>query len=138
MKKILIFAAVGLLCLACIGGYASYDSMFPMAEPAECPEADDVVSASAFQNEGPPVALETDDLEKLLQGIGSAEPTRRLSVNDYPAAEAYCTVELETRERLCRYFIYTEGSQLYVEIPSEGIYIISQQTYDIITDCFNS
>ena len=72
----------------------------------------------------------------LLENIRNAEHTRIWSIQDYPAAESYFIVEIETEMRSYRYFVYSEQSELYVECPYEGVYKANQQIYNFAADCF--
>ena len=80
--------------------------------------------------------IETTDIDKILKNIIDAQPTREMSVNDYPATKAYYTIEIDTVARQYRYFLYAENSQVYVELPYEGIYKTNQQFLDFVVNYF--
>ena len=81
-----------------------------------------------------PVAI--FEYEWILQEIREAEPTRIMSVNDYPAVKEYYVINVVSTTRSFRYFVYLDDSQVYVELPYEGIYKISQQFYDRLEEYF--
>ena len=70
----------------------------------------------------------------ILQNIRNAEPTRKMSVNDYPVVDPYYSIEIETLERSYQYFVYSENSKVYIEIPYEGIYEANQRLLDLVAD----
>lgn len=119
---ILAIVPVVLLGALLFGGYVVLNHIFPMADPVDCPEIEEIQSASIAQESGVPVPVRTEDLATLLQIVRNARPTRKMSVNDYPTVKDYYTVEIHTLPRVYRYFIYTENSRVYIESPYEGIY----------------
>ena len=142
-KKWLISAAVmagiALLGLLGIGGYAVYDYVFTMAAPIFCPNEEDIASILLTQSNDSSTAIEISDFGNILQSIHNTQPTRIWSVQDYPAAENYYTIEIKTSEwqdRYFRYFVYTEDSQVYLESPYEGVYEADQQFLDFLEKFF--
>ena len=130
-KKLLftigVIVSVALFVFAIWGGFAVYDYFFPMAEAITYPTNEEVTLVSLSQNNGTSIQVDNAELVVLLEHIGNVAPTRKWSVQDYPTAKAYYTIELHTEKRLYRYFVYTEGSQVYVESPYKGIYIADYQ-----------
>ncbi len=137
MKKALIVVIIALLGICVIGGYAVLDNIFPIAAPINCPEAESITKISLTQNNGNSVTLETANYSELLKSINNAQPTRKMSVNDYPTVKTYYTVKITTPEREYRYFLYTENSQIYIEIPYEGVYKANQRILDLVEQGFN-
>lgn len=132
MKKAWIIAVIGVVL---IGGVLVVDSIFPKAPPINCPSGEDVISISISQNNdfveiGSPINKE------VLQNIRNAEPTRKMSVNDYPVVDPYYSIEIETLERSYQYFVYSENSKVYIEIPYEGIYEANQRLLDLVADSY--
>ena len=82
------------------------------------------------------ILLRTADFGEILKYITNAQPTRTMSVNDKPTAKAYYTIEVDTAARQYRYFLYAENSQVYIEIPYEGIYKTNQQVLDFVAEYF--
>ena len=137
MKKVWI-AVVVLLCLAVVGGYCVMDHVFPKADPISCPDKERIVSVALSQKDDTSALLAVSEYEWILQGIREAEPTRIMSVNDYPAVKEYYVIDIVSTTRSYRYFIYMDDFQVYVELPYEGIYKANQQFYDRIAECFGS
>lgn len=146
MKKawmiiIIAFALVGLIVW---GTYAIFDNLFPMADPIRYPSAsnlpykESISSISLAQNNGASVMVESDDIGTVLQNIANAQPTRIMSVNDYPAAKTYYTITVETPARKYWYFIYEEDSQVYIEVPYEGVYTTNHQFFDFVVAYFDN
>ena len=136
MKKAWVIIIIALLGIAVIGGYAVLNSIFPKADPIKCPDTESVTAIILIQKEGSPVAVETADFGEILKNITNAQPTRTMSVNDYPTAKTYYTIEVDTAARQYRYFLYAENSQVYIEIPYEGIYKANQQFLDFVAEYF--
>ena len=82
--------------------------------------------------------VENEELGIVLQSIDNVKPTRKMSTNDYPTVETYYIIEILSSVRVYSYFIYKENSQVYIEVPYEGIYISSQEFYEFVEGYFNS
>lgn len=136
MKKVWLIVIIALFGLAVIGGYAVFDRTFPKADPIICPNVKDITAILLTQNNNTSAGIETPTFAQILQNILNAQPTRKMSVNDVPIAKTYYTVEIDTPIRTYRYFIYTESSQVYIEIPYEGIYKANQQFFDFVANYF--
>ena len=136
MKKAWVIIIIALLGIAVIGGYAVLNSIFPKADPIKCPDTESVTTIILIQKEGSSVTVETADFGEILKNITNAQPTRTMSVNDYPTAKTYYTIEVDTAARQYRYFLYAENSQVYIEIPYEGIYKANQQFLDFVAEYF--
>ena len=128
MKKVWI-AVVVFLCLATVGGYCVVDHIFPKAGPISCPDTESVVSIVLSQKDDTFAPVAIFEYEWILQEIREAEPTRIMSVNDYPAVKDYYVIDIASTARSYRYFVYVDDSQVYVELPYEGIYKVNQQFY---------
>ena len=120
-KKALIICIFFFLVIAVIVCYVVFDVIFPKAQPVSCPTADEIFSVSVSRNNEDKFVIGEEQIKELLQKISQAKPTRKMSINDYPAAETYYEVEVSASRMYC-YFIYEENSQVYVELPYEGIY----------------
>ena len=127
---------IALLGIAVIGGYAILNNIFPKADPIKFPDTESITAITLIQKDGSSVAVETADFGEILKNITNAQPTRTMSVNDYPTAKTYYTIEVDTAARQYRYFLYAEKSQVYIELPYEGIYKSNQQFLDFIADYF--
>ena len=136
MRKTWIIVITVLLAVAIIGGYAILNNIFPKADPIKFPDTESITAITLIQKDGSSVAVETADFVEILKNITNAQPTRSMSVNDYPTAKTYYTIEVDTAARQYRYFLYAENSQVYVELPYEGIYKSNQQFLDSIEEYF--
>ena len=141
-KKSLIVIVI--LCLSLIGGYFVFDSIFPKAGPISGPTQNRankdrlIKSISLAKKDGRTVMAENEELGIVLQSIDNAKPTRKMSANDYPTVETYYIIEILSSVRVYSYFIYKENSQVYIEVPYEGIYTSSQEFYEFVEGYFNS
>ena len=136
MKKTWVIIIIALLGIAVIGGYAILNNIFPKADPIKFPDTESITAITLIQKDGSSVAVETADFGEILKNITNAQPTRTMSVNDYPTAKTYYTIEVDTDARQYRYFLYAENSQVYVELSYEGIYKSNQQLLDLIAEYF--
>ena len=136
MKKTWVIIIIALLGIAVIGGYAILNNIFPKADPIKFPDTESIIAITLLQNDGSFVAVETADFGEILKNITNAQPTRTMSVNDYPTAKTYYTIEVDTAARQYRYFLYAENSQVYIELPYEGIYKSNQQFLDFVAEYF--
>lgn len=137
MKKTWIIVIIALLSISIIGGgYAVLDNIFPKAATINCPTEDSITSISLIQNNNVSLTVDATDFEEFLQNIRNAQPTRQMSVNDYPRVKTYYTIVVDTSVREYKYFIYIENSQVYIEIPYEGIYKANQQVLDFVVEYF--
>jgi len=143
MKKKSIILVV-ILCLAFSGGYFVFDSIFPKAGPISGPTQNRankdrlIKSISLTKKDGSSVMVENEKLGIVLQSIDNVQPTRKMSVSDYPTVETYYIIEILSSVRVYSYFIYKENSQVYIEVPYEGIYTSSQEFYEFVEGYFNS
>lgn len=136
MKKTWVIIIIALLGIAVIGGYAILNNIFPKADPIKFPDTESITAITLIQKDGSSVAVETADFGEILKNITNAQPTRTMSVNDYPTAKTYYTIEVDTAARQYRYFLYAENSQVYIELPYEGIYKANQQFLDFVLEYF--
>ena len=136
MKKTWVIIIIALLGVAVIGGYAILNNIFPKADPIKFPDTESITAITLIQKDGSSVAVETADFGEILKNITNAQPTRTMSVNDYPTAKTYYTIEVDTAARQYRYFLYAENSQVYIELPYEGIYKANQQFLDFVLEYF--
>lgn len=136
MKKTWVIIIIAFLGIAVIGGYAILNNIFPKADPIKFPDTESITAITLIQKDGSSVAVETADFGEILKNITNAQPTRTMSVNDYPTAKTYYTIEVDTAARQYRYFLYAENSQVYIELPYEGIYKANQQFLDFVLEYF--
>ena len=142
-KKFVIAAVIilitAMLALALFCLYA----MFPKAPPISCPnpvnswdKETNIFSIHVSHNGGEPVPVKNEEIGLVTQHIPFAKPTRIWSVNDYPAAEDYYTIEIAASTRTYWYYLYEEGSRVYIEVPYEGVYRIDRKILDVVGSYF--
>ena len=136
MKKVWLVVIIALFGFSVIGGYAVFDSVFPKADPISCPDVDSITAISLSQNSTPSLVVEAPVFAEVLESIRNTQPTRQWSVNDYPTANDYYTIEIDTPARDYRYFVYVENSQVYLEAPYGGVYKANQQLLDFLAAYF--
>ncbi len=130
-KKLLIAGIVLIVSVVIAGAYFVFNNIFPKANPIDCPAVESIISVSVACNDDA-VVLSDADFETLLLNISNASPTRRQSLNDSPAVRPYYIITMETPARVYHYFIYKENSQVYVEMPYEGIYRSDNEMFDFV------
>ena len=77
-------------------------------------------------------AMEENKIEGLLEIISGSKPTRTLALNERPGIEKYHSIMIQTSEREIYYFIYEEGSRVYIFAPYEGVYEADQKILSFI------
>ncbi len=140
MKKTLLIVAVIVAVLVCAGGFAGYlvfDSVMPKAEPLDCPAPDNVTSVTVLLNGGEAVDLDVADFSEVMAFIASSRPTRKMSVNDYPAAMSFYSVVIASTQREYRFFVYEEDGCVYLELPYEGIYRSDRAFFDLLSSYYS-
>lgn len=130
-KKVIAFIGV-VVVMMLIGAYWLFNNMFPKAEPIKQLEISMLESVNLHDNENKEIVLCEEDLQKLINYINSAVPTRTMSINDYPSVRPYYVIELKTVERRFGYMIYEDNGTAYVELPYEGVYEIDREVIKIL------
>ena len=133
MKKAWLIIIIALSVLAVITGYTILDSIFPKASPINYPDTENILTITLINNSGGTLSVEATNFDKILKNFTDAKPTRKMSVNDYPTAKTYYTIKIDTDSREYRYFLYSENSQVYIEIPYKGIYKTNQHFFNYVT-----
>ena len=137
MKRNLLWT-ITLILLICVaaGGWYMFNEIFPKAQPIRTPEIAEINSIAVAVNNDEAFEIEGVDLEELFEHIQNAEPTRELSVNDYPSGYGFFRIEVQTSGREYRYFVYERGEQVYIEIPYEGIYTADSWIFSFVIKYF--
>ena len=130
-KKIITFIGV-VVVIMLLGAYWLFNDMFPKAEPIKQLEISMLESINLHDNENKEIILTEEDLQKLINYINNAVPTRTISVNDYPVVRPYYVVEIKTAERMFGYMVYEDNGTAYVELPYEGVYEIEKEAIGIL------
>ena len=140
MKKMIIsIMAVVILAGIILGGYWIIDNLFPKATPIQVPSASSVVSMTVKtvkQNEDgkdeEPREIAGADIDGILSHLSEAEPTREMSVQDSPDAQAYYEIAVKTDERTHYFYVYFDNGICYVEIPYEGVYTLDNGLVNLL------
>ncbi len=138
MKKLWLIVIIPLFGILTIGGYAVFDNVFPKADSINCPTIERVISITLVGDNDTSATAEMSDFGEFLVNIGNAQPTRKMSVNDYPTVRPYYSIALDTSDREYRYFVYVENAQTYIEIPYKGVYKANEQILTLISKYFNN
>ena len=75
---------------------------------------------------------EEDWIVDFLYLIRTAEPTNRLSVQDFPAVTDYVTADIHFQEETVTLYLYRDKGAYYVEQPYQGIYRMDTLIYEQI------
>lgn len=122
-KKIEMIA-IAAFAVVLLVGYRVYDRIFPYARPLEYPrdypDVSEVVSVTISTPDGE--STDVSNFASLIMQIQQGQPTRTVSVNDFPAAEFYYQIVAATSDKEYCYFVYQEDGQVFLEIPYCGIY----------------
>ena len=121
-----------MLVILVVGAYTVFDNIFPKATPITQLQMNMVESVHFYDNENKDIVIDDEELQKLINYINAAVPTRTMSVNDYPVVSPYYVVEVQLAERFMRYMIYEDNGTAYVEIPYEGVYKIDEEVVSIL------
>lgn len=123
-SKKIVLIIIAALAVVLLVGYRAYDRLFPYARPLEYPrdypDVGEVVSVTISTPDGE--STDVSNFASLIMQIQQVQPTRIVSVNDFPAAEFYYQIVAATSEKEYDYFVYQEDGQVYLEIPYSGIY----------------
>ena len=113
---------------------------FPLATPIVYPDTKDIASVILTNNKdtSSAIEIETDSIDDIMQYIQDAEPTRRWSVQDNPAAENYYTIKIKTATNQYDFFVYDDGLQAYIERLYVGIYKVDRQLLEFIEDTIDT
>ena len=102
-------------------GYIVYDALFPMATPVASPHPDSVVCFTVTDNKN---EFCDANIYTFYDFLLNAEPTRIMSVNDYPDVRPYYEVILSDANKNYRYYVYSSNGKAYIEVPYFGVYEI--------------
>lgn len=97
------------------------------------PESGDILAFTLVTDTGRPISLSPDAQEALLQSLRTAQPTRRMTLNDVPDVRPYTQIDLTDSVRNYRIFVYEEAARVFVDIPYTGIYCTDKDILSILT-----
>lgn len=135
MKKGWIIAFVTVFVIS-IAGVAVFDGIFPKAKPISFPSAENITSFCVKEKNSASTAIPKADWERFLAEMRTVRPTRKMSVNDTPAVKNFYTIDISAAGQLYRYYVYRENSQVYVEIPYEGVYRADGKFFRFVGEYF--
>ena len=107
------------------------NSLFPKASPITVPFSSEIASVNISGEHGTSEAKDMD-IVKVCSFLSDVKPTRKQSYDDNPSTRPYYTIEINTPSNSYHYFIYSEGSSVYIEVPYGGIYKSSNEALDYI------
>ena len=131
MKKKSFWIGLVVLVVLIAGLYKAYDNIFLKAGPIRQIKASETNRIYIYDNSENEIRMVDSEIEEIITYINEAEPTRIMSVNDYPSVRPYYVVEIESVDRYFRYMIYEENGKVYVELPYKGIYTIDEKVIDV-------
>ena len=128
-SKILIIASLIFVISIFVSCFLIYNSIFPKAPPIDVPHIDEDMTI-IWENPDGTRTEETvvdaiyiaDGHKRFLSKLSNAEPTRIMSVNDYPDVAEYYKLSYICEDKAYTYFIYESNGALYAEIPYVGVY----------------
>lgn len=125
-------------------GVYLFNRIFPEAEAINTPKASDVISASVSVNTEATLYIDKtvdiggDELDETIAHLQSANPTRKKSLNDNPSTKPFYIIELHTAKATYQYFVYREGTKIYIEMPYTGIYISDTELFGLVLKYFEN
>lgn len=132
MKKKSFWIGLVVLVVLIAGLYKVYDNIFPKAGPVRQIKVSETNRIYIYDNSENEIGMVDSEIEEIITYINEAEPTRIMSVNDYPSVRPYYVVEIKSVDRYFRYMIYEDNGKTYVELPYEGVYTIDEKAIDIL------
>ena len=132
MKKKIFWIGLAVLVVLIAGVYKAYDNIFPKAGPIRQIKVSEINWIYIYDNSENEIGMVDSEIEEIITYINEAEPTRIMSVNDYPTVRPYYVVEIKSVDRYFRYMIYEDNGKTYVELPYEGVYTIDEKAIDIL------
>ena len=90
------------------------------------------ISAVDFTNSIQKIYDDSESIQKILSEIATGKRTEKQSIQDYPSAEEYGTINIENNGGMTTMFYYEENGKYYIECPYKGIYEIENNFEDMI------
>lgn len=124
MKK--LFVVLGICLCLCFG--CAEDNRSPIL-----PKVENVDSICIdFTNSIQKIYDDSESIQKILSEIATGKRTEKQSIQDYPSAEEYGTINIENNGGMTTMFYYEENGKYYIECPYKGIYEIENNFEDMI------
>lgn len=132
-KKSAAIATV--LIVVILGGYYVYNNIFPVTKPIQHPSVEEIISINISTDDGNKESkILGTDFARVATYISNAKPTRIMSVNDSPTIRPYYKIEVLAEVKMFNYYVYKDNNKVYIESPYEGVYIIDNQVFNIISE----
>ena len=133
-KSVARLSVIVIAIVLIAGGCYIFNDIFPKAKSIGFPAVESISSVyTSCNSTDVSTVLSKGSYANLIEYISSAKPTRKQSLNDRPTVFPYYMVGIKTSEREYRYFIYEEGTQVYIEMPYEGIYTSDMQLFQYVS-----
>ncbi|WP_312046262.1 DUF5301 domain-containing protein [Anaerotignum sp.] len=124
--KIKDSSTIVVIIILLLGGFLILNTIFPTAKPIKLP-LEDIFTISIFSDTESRVYTEKEDVEEISNYIASAKPTRKISMNDTPYNKPYYKIDMETDGGIYRIYLYEDNSNMYIELPYYGIYVVDEK-----------
>ncbi len=128
-SKIFVLVSLCLIIALFVSFFGIYNWIFPKAPPIEVPEPYQDMTIVQISPDGTRSEYFVDGSLIVADGhlsflmlLENAEPTRIMSVNDYPEVPKFHTVSYICKDKTYTYYIYEDNGITYVEIPYVGVY----------------
>lgn len=129
IKKSAILIMTVLCVLFCFAGCGK------KAEPIVLPADKEIDSISIKRINGTQVLYEDlESIQQVMAVISNAKATNKESVQDFPRAEKYGTVNIKNNGGITTVFYYEEAGKYYVEQPYRGIYRLEDNPENLFAD----
>ena len=80
-----------------------------------------------------PILPKAENVDSIcIDFTNSIQRTEKQSIQDYPSAEEYGTINIENNGGMTTMFYYEENGKYYIECPYKGIYEIENNFEDMI------
>lgn len=133
MKKIMIVVLSASVIAVVFFIVVFIEVFYPKAKPIKVPPVNLISSVTlSGEDRTPEVNVDEADIESICSVIADVKPTRRQSFDDNPVVRPYCKIEILASDIWYRYYIYETGTEVFIEVPYEGIYESNKHAFDYI------
>ncbi len=136
-KKFILSVLIAFCIVFAAGILYVFNEIFPKAKPMELPKKEDIISfCLSCSTKDAEIKMSEECYEELIKYTEEAKPTRRQSLNDNPTVKPYYGVAVKTAEAEYSFFVYEEGTQIYIERPYEGIHKADEELLNLVLQYF--
>ena len=136
-KAVFVLFLLVVLLLAFVFMPAEWRLWNDKAEPLPAIKNEEIVFIEAFIYDKNKCRIIGDDLDKVVEYLSNAEPTRIPSETDFVYSENYRGINIKTEEKSYHYFVYKDGRKTYLEIPYVGVYRVDAELFELLDDYLN-